>query len=365
MLGRLFEKDSSTTQYDAVLDGLVLSLMSKYNVHAVGYALIDNYKVAIVKTINEKITYEAFLLFQGCSLSKSVAAYAILDLVAQNKVQLDASVNSYLSSWKISGSPFADLVTVRHCMNMTSGLCFGDPGTTFAGYSREDQIPELLDILSGKAPATNPPVKVIFEPGSQYHYSGASYMVLQQLIEDVVRQPFQKYMKNVILPRLGMHNSTFECPLSAERQERVIPGYMSDGTQIKGGWNNIVGAASGGLWSCPMDLANYMLYVSQLYAEKNAVIQEMLSVHANTDYGLGFVVDGSGGSLNFRKNGHNTSYHNELIMFPNCGKGMVVMTNSAAGLGLINELVAFVSEKSSWPSYRTDFNEIVSMPMRK
>ncbi len=363
--GGFFEKSVLTAQYDAELDGFILALMAKHNVHAVGYALIENYKVAKVKTINAKIACDPFSLFQGCSFSKCVTTYAILDLVAQNKIQLDTPVNHYLESWKINGSSFDNNVTVRHCMNMTSGLCFGEPGTTFAGYTREAPIPVLSEILIGKVPATNPPVKIIFEPGSQYHYSGASYMVLQQLIEDVVKQPFETYMNRDILPKLGMNSSVFECPLGADKQTKVIPGYKNDGEKIEGGWHNIVSAASGGLWSCPMDIANFMLFVSKGFVDKNTVIQEMLSSHPNTDYGLGVVVNGSDASLNFRKNGHNSGYHNELIMFPNCGKGLVVMTNSSAGMQLINELITFVSDKSSWPNYRSDFNEIVSQPIKK
>lgn len=365
MLSGLLDKDSRASQHDTELDRLVLSLSDKYAIHAIGYALIDAYKVAQVKTISDSIVRDASSLFQACSLSKSITAYAVLDLVAQNKIQLDSPINMYLDSWKINGSPYNNIVTVRHCLNMTSGLCFGDSGTIFAGYSCEASLPALSEILRGKTPATNPPVKMIFEPGTQYHYSGASYTVLQQLIEDIVKQKFEIYMNDIILPRLGMHNSIYECPLSHDKHARVMSGYKQDGMQIEGGWNNIVGAASGGLWSCPIDIANFMLFVTKLYAGKSAVFQEMLSAHANTDYGLGFVIDGSNDSLNFRKNGHNAGYHNELIMFPNCGKGIVIMTNSALGISLINELVAFVSQKFSWPKYRSDFNELVNQPMKK
>jgi CubicO group peptidase (beta-lactamase class C family) len=150
---------------DADFNRLVLSLLDKYGIHAAGYALIDAYKVARVETISDSIGCDTSSLFQACSLSKSITAYAVLDLVAQNKIQLDSPINMYLDSWKISDSPYSDLVTARHCLNMTSGLCFGVPGTAFAGYSREALIPTLSEILCGKAPATNLPVKVVFEIG--------------------------------------------------------------------------------------------------------------------------------------------------------------------------------------------------------
>ena len=74
---------------------------------------------------------------------------------------------------------------------------------------------------------------------------------------------------------------------------------------------------------------------------------------------MGFVIDGAGDELNFRKNGHNNGYHHELIMFPNRGQGVVVMTNSAVGIELINELISYVRDKLKWPYYKADFNELV------
>ena len=168
MNSRFFDSTSTSPHDDAGLDTLVLSLMNRYNVHAVGYALIDNNKIKRVKTINN-MTSEAPSLFQAASFSKSITAFAVLDLISQYKIKLDLSINAFMHLWKIEGSPFNDLITVRHCLNMTSGLCFGDPGTSLSRYSREAQVPKLLDILCGKAPATNPPVKVVFEPGSPEH----------------------------------------------------------------------------------------------------------------------------------------------------------------------------------------------------
>lgn len=344
---------------DADLDRIVRLLMEQHNIHAVGYALIDDSKVKSVNTITDQnIESAAPLLYQAASLSKSITTYAVVDLVEQHKVQLDARVNDYLQHWKITG-PYSNDVTVRYCLNMTSGLCFGDQDTVSSRYLRDEPIPKLSELLSGKQPAKNPPVQVLFEPGTKYHYNGASFTVLQQLIEDVVGQRFEDYMNRNILPRLDMQNSIFQTPLSSEREAQVINGYMNDGTQIKDGWYNIVYAASGGLWTCPKDMASFMLYISKLYTENNEIIKDMLTVGKNTDYGLGVVVDGEGASLNFRKVGYNGGYYNKFIMFPTCGQGIVVMTNSAVGIGLIDELITIVGKQYSWPYSRPDDDEVL------
>ena len=50
------------------------------------------------------------LLFQACSISKHVAAFGTLRLVAEGTLDLDADVNASLSSWQLPGS---GTVTVR------------------------------------------------------------------------------------------------------------------------------------------------------------------------------------------------------------------------------------------------------------
>lgn len=356
----------------AEFDNDVILLMNKHHINTAGYAIIDNFNIVAANTIGGNASIDINSIFQACSLSKSVTAYAALDLAAQNKLFLDAPINLQLKSWKLPHSEYAEVVTVRHCLNMTSGLAFGDPGTVFPGYRHDASLPTVLQILQGEKPATNPPIKIIYEPGTKYFYSGAGFMVVQQLIEDIVGMNFSLYMNDKILPKLRMSRSTFECPLSEPYHKLAIKGYMRDKQQIEGGWDHIVGTASGGLWSAPSDLANFCIYLSKLYVNKvgeeaeRKLIKEMLTGYQNTDFGLGVVVDDDvGGAFNFRKNGHNTGYHCEMLMFPEYGKGIVVMTNSASGMEFINELIARISEELNWPAYGKDFNELVKSPVIK
>lgn len=57
----------------------------------------------------------------------------------------------------------------------------------------------------------------------------------------------------------------------------------------------------------------------------------MLKRYKNTDFGLGVVVGGKNKNLYFWKAGHNYGYHSLIIMFPNQGKGLAIMTNSEIG----------------------------------
>jgi len=75
------------------------------------------------------------------------------------------------------------------------------------------------------------------------------------------------------------------------------------------------------------------------------------------------VVSGQGNSLNFRKNGHNYGYHNELLMFPNTGQGIVMMTNSENGMEVINYMIPIIAHEYAMPRYFPFFDELMPIPI--
>ncbi len=351
---------------DPLNSSYIKQVMKKNNVSVISYAIIENNTIRTVNNISldPAMNVSSHSLYQACSFSKSLTAYAILKLIADNRILLDAPLNDQLHSWKIPECKYANKVTIRQCLNMTSGFCYSELNTTFPGYQQNEIIPSLDDILQGNKPAHNPPIKLSFEPGSQYYYSGAGFMVLQKLIEDVTQQSFTEYMRNEILIPLKMLNSTFQCPLPDILKDDAITGSNANGEIYKNGWENIVTSASGGLWSTSTDIANFILAITNAYLGIDntnihyTLVQEMLSHQSNSSFGLGVSIDGLGNNLNFRKNGHNNAYHNEFIMFPHTGQGMVIMTNSPNGITVINELMTFFSNKYQWPAYSKNFNEL-------
>ncbi|MDO8954148.1 MAG: serine hydrolase domain-containing protein [Gammaproteobacteria bacterium] len=339
-------------------------IMGSYNVNVVGFAIIDDYKIVETKTLSQysEIKVSDQSLFQACSLSKSLTAAAVLHLCSKNKISLGIPLNAQLSLWKIRGQD-AENVTISQCLSMTSGLCYGDQNLSFPNYSHDAPIPKLMDILNGVSPAITPSIKLGTIPGLQYAYTGTGYMALQQLIEEQTFMSFDTFMTACIFPSLIMTHSTFECPLT-KWQSDAIPGFSASGEMNPAGWDNIPTSASGGLWSTPTDIANFAIFIAKTYlGEDNSLFpqslaKEMLRKQKNTNFGLGFVIDQGSRALNFRKNGSNSGFNNEIIMFPETGQGVVVMTNSAGGLALIKEFTAYVAKKLNWPHYQPEFDEV-------
>lgn len=355
-------------QSNQTIHQALLTAMKLYHVPVVGYAIIKKYSIVSSETlsIDTRLRVSKNSLFQAASISKSVTSYGALNLVSQQKLSLDEQANNSLKSWKIpvNGYNKNHPVKVKYLLNMTSGLSVSG----FPGYKQGLPLPTLQQALNGELPSNTPHLRVLFKPGTQYYYSGGAFLILEQLIEDITKQSFSTWMKNEILMPIGMHNSLFQYPLNKKYRTLAVPGFLSNGTVVKGGWNNYAAAGAAGLWSTPTDLAKFVINASNAYLQKNnriisaKVAKQMLTRQPNTDYGLGFVINGNGKNLNFRKAGHNLGYHSQLIMFPNSGDGLIIMANSENGEDIINYMIALISQIYHWPCYFPYFDELITIP---
>ncbi|GAG08545.1 unnamed protein product, partial [marine sediment metagenome] len=203
-----------------------------------------------------------------------------------------------------------------------------------------------------------------------YFYSGGAFQVLEQVVSDVTKQNYNQFMNARVLAKMGMKNSIYQYPLKERKfLKHAIAGY--DGwseKKIPGGWNNYACSGAGGMWSTPLDLAKFGLNITASYLGKSSgliskkLAHKMLTRQNNTDFGLGVVVAGKGKNLYFWKAGHNYGYHSLLIMFPNRGKGLVIMTNSETGGTVINYITAVIAHEYDWPYYFPFFDELIEVP---
>lgn len=343
--------------------------MKKHRVPVVSIAIIDNGVLVYARaySIDKKLTVTERSLLQSASIGKSVAAYGALLLVDQGKINLDENVNDYLTSWKIPDSPYTTQhkVTLRNILSMTSGLSVSG----FAGHFVDDTLPTLKQILNGEPPAENKPIHVTFIPGSKYYYSGGSYEVLEQLVEDITGISFSKFMHNKVLMPIGMKNSQFIAVLPKSLWPETVPGFLSNGKRIPGKWKIIPALGAGGMWTTPTDLALFSMDVMQSFEGKHdefistELAHEMLTRQKNTDFGLGFVIDGCGKTLNFRKEGHNIGFYNWLIAFPYTKQGAIIMTNSENSVPLIKKIIREIAKQYKWPNHHPIVDESRQIPV--
>lgn len=344
-------------------------LMRQRQIPAISIAVIENYRIVCAKGYgvteqNGSTSVTPATLFLAGSISKPVAALGALYLVEQGKLSLDEDVNAKLKAWKVPDNAYTQKrkVTLGLILDHTAGFTGGD---FFPGYAVGEPLPSLLQILDGKPPANNDPMRVRFVPGSQWHYSGDGYLVAQQLMVDVSGEPFPDFMRAAVFDKLGMSNSTYEQPLPADLAESAAAGTLMSGSPVAHGWHVNPEMAAGGLWSTPTDLARLAIEVAlSTQAKANHVLSQamarnMLASHQEDGVmnilgskqdpdrmGYGFFVGRKNGR--FGHIGGNVGYQATFVMFADTGNGAVIMTNSDIGLSVGNILLNAIAMAYRW-----------------
>jgi CubicO group peptidase (beta-lactamase class C family) len=337
--------------------------MAALHVPGVSIAVIHDGKVEWargfgVKSIGgEPVTPDT--LFQAASISKPVAAMAVLRLVQAGKLSLDTDVNQYLKSWKLPANAFTERakVTIRELLTHTAGLTVHG----FAGYASDAPLPTLVQVLNGEKPANSAPIRVNTEPGTIWRYSGGGYVIAQQLLQDVTGEPFPKLMHDSVLTPIGMAKSTYEQPLPKNRLAEVALPYRGDGQPVPGGPHVYPEMAPAGLWTTPSDLARYAIEVQKSLSGAGkpgasnrvlsaAMVRQMLTPGLNHQ-GLGPGLGGSAKHPFFTHGGANEGYRCNLVAYEN-GDGAVIMTNGDSGGQVAAELLRSVAREYGWPDFQ-------------
>ena len=337
--------------------------MEFYRVPGVSVAVLDRHQVEWAKTYGYRDiqTYAPVTpdtLFQAGALGQPVAAAAVLSLVERGSLELDADAGRALRSWKfpsvIFGAEAGPALTLRKLLAHASGL----GGQIFEGCPRKDSLPSLAQVLEGKPPAANRPVLEGFRPDSQ-NPSESGYVLVQQVVADAAGKPFPEFADETVLGPLGMMNSTFEAPLPAAFEGRAASGHLRLGQGVSGGWLNYPEAAAKGLWTTPLEYANFLLALvgDAMGGPRKLLSPESARAMLTPQFrnrGFGFLIDGSGNDVRFSARGRTSGFSGLAVFYPAKGQGLVIMTNSDNGGLLADEIVRAVSAAYAWPDYKPE-----------
>ena len=129
------------------------------------------------------------------STSKSFTALAVMQLVDEGVVDLDAPVRRYVPELQLADGQATNSITVRHLLQQTSGLPAVAGGPVLASAedgSTADAVRELVDVeLSGA-------------PGTRWQYANANYVLAGLVVERASGLPYPDYLQRRIFQPLGM-----------------------------------------------------------------------------------------------------------------------------------------------------------------
>lgn len=355
---RKIEKNVFTLTVSEKEPPIELSLtqvMQLFKVPGLSVAVIDNFQIVWAKGYGvlepgSSSPVTTHTLFQAGSISKPVAAAGALALVEQGKLSLDENVNLKLKSWKVPDNEFTvtEKVTLRRLMSHTAGTDIHG----FPGYAVGEPLPTVVQVLDGEKPANTGAVRVVRVPGTKSVYSGGGVTVEQLLMTDVTQKPFPVLLRELVLDKVGMKDSSYEQPLPPARASATAGGADSSGKPIPGRWHIYPEMAAAGLWTTPTDLSLFAIEIANARNGKSSkVLSQAMATQMLTpvldDAGLGFFLmnDFPGG---FGHNGADDGFQALLKMSYTSGKGMAAMADSDNGILVENLFARAVAREYAW-----------------
>jgi CubicO group peptidase (beta-lactamase class C family) len=277
-------------------------------------------------------------LFRPGSVSKLFTWTAVMQLVEQGKLDLDADVNKYLD-FRIPQGPDGEPITLRNIMTHTPGF--------------EEAVKELITDDPSLLVSVGDSVKRwvpnrIFKAGTMPAYSNYATALAGYLVERTSGLAFDDYLDQHIFGPLGMRNSSFRQPLPEALLANMSKGYEeASGKPQK--YELISMAPAGSLAATGSDMARFMIAHLQngAFGEQRILADETArKMHGSpltiipglNRMVLGFYESDTNGRRAISHGGDTQYFHSDLHLFIDDGVGYFISVNSGGKEGAAGPL---------------------------
>jgi len=326
-------------EIEAFLDGLLTVYMRDKNIAGAMVAVVRDTAIIFRKgygyaDVDKRLPVDpATTLFRNGSITKTFTWTAVMQLVEQGKLDLDADINTYLD-FTIPAT-YPQPVTLRHVMTHTAGF-EEDSRELFTEDS--SKIRPMGEWLSSHMPSRVRP------PGAYSAYSNWATATAGYIVERVSGMPYDAYLEQNILQPLGMSYTTTRQPLPPSLAPHMSRGYRwANGRWEDKKFEMITGAWPAGSMSVSAsDMAIWMIthlnkgaYRGQrILAESTAV--QMQSRHQGHDpripgFALGFYEQTAAGPRAIGHGGDTQWFHSDMMLLPDERVGVYVSFNTNTG----------------------------------
>jgi D-alanyl-D-alanine-carboxypeptidase/D-alanyl-D-alanine-endopeptidase len=341
---------------EAALSARIEELVTKAHVHGLAISIFNNREPVYTRTFGVKRTdtnepLQNDTVFYGASLSKAVFGVLVMKLVEEGVIDLDTPLHTYLekplSSYEASSKKawhenLKDLasdprhlkITARMCLNHTTGF------PNWRWFEKDQKL------------------RINFEPGSRYSYSGEGMTFLQVVLERKTKRTLEDLMREKIFIPYGMTTSSYTWQPRFEKN--FCHGHDEAGKVLEKDKDNAARAPST-LETTAEDYTRFLRAVlnhkglqesswKQLFSPQIQILSKMQfgPLAAEDDpanaarplsYGLGWGIVKTPHGPGVFKEGNGEGFEHYSILFPDAGIGVLLMTNSANGESIFRDLL--------------------------
>src|SRR3954447_16841617 len=177
---------------------------AQHHIPAISIALVDGSKVVWARGFGWAdsaggLPATAATVYRVGSVSKLFTDIAVMQLVEQGKLALDAPITRYLPDFHPK-NPFGGEITIRELTSHRAGLTREPP----VGNYFDDTSPSLAATVASLNHTT-----LVYKPGTHSKYSNAGIAVVGAVLEKTQNQSFYPYLERAVLEPMGLTNSAF------------------------------------------------------------------------------------------------------------------------------------------------------------
>ena len=293
-----------------------------------------------VGSIESAIPVTENTVFRIGSITKTFTAVAVMQLWEQGLIDLDAPANDYLRAFRLLPAKEGwRPATTRHLLTHTAGvpewlhpLRMINSGWFAETFPLDQRVPTLAEYYRGR-------LRLAVEPGTVWTYTDHGFAILGQIVEDVSRQPLNRYFRERIFEPLGMTDT--DLLRSPRLAVRLATGYRirSDGAKAVIDRQGVTPAA-GSIYSTPHDMARYIAALLAGGAGEHGSILRpdtvalMCQPHYQPDpripgMGLAFWRVSLSGRAAVEHQGVVPGFNSQILLAPDDGVGVMAFTNGS------------------------------------
>ncbi len=241
---------------DLKLDGLRerwLSAMKELDIPGAAVVVVRGDKVILTESLgvrnletNQPVSPDTMFYIASCT--KSYMAMAVLTLVEEGKIDLDAPVKKYLPQFQIADPELTEKLTIRDLLSHAKGLDSGEItfGEAYSGQMTEDRYWRMMKNAKAKG---------------SFQYTNLHYTILGRVVEKVTGQKWQDYVEQHVCKSTGMNRTTAYASRMYSDPDVAIPTIYWDGKLIAASQRKTDRTmhAAGGMGSTANDLARWLI----------------------------------------------------------------------------------------------------------
>ena len=346
-------RTEGTESLAARLRQRIPELMQQAGVQGVQIAVLDGGTTAWhasfgLANAETKAPVTAASVFEAASLSKPVFAYAVLTLVDAGLIDLDTPIVKYLPGrYDVGEDARLDAITPRHVLSHQSGFPNWRAGS---------------DTL-----------KIHFNPGDRFSYSGEGFVYLAAAVERITGQTLEASMRRTVFGPLGMTGSSYVWQSRYESLKVYNHDLLGDLAGRRTPWR---ANAAASLHTTAEDYARFVAAVLAGTGLRPATARALMSPQSRPDesgintataapagrfapslaWGLGWGLEQEGESWSLWHWGDNGTTKAYVAASPRRGLGVVLFANAENGLALVpailGEVMGGASPACAWLKQR-------------